>query len=636
MHKFRLSLLRFFIGAILGWPFFVFPISTFGESTISLARSKHWLRLLHYQTTLFGKQESQVDGPTFFLSEKKDDPQAELDATIKAFYLPQDSQKPDDHALCRFPARATYLKKAAGLTNLPQVTCASFDRYFERLKAKSIVLIFSSYYTGNPSSLFGHTFVRINQRASDDNGPNFDLTNLGYNFAANQDTDNPILYTIKGLFGGFKGVFSLMPFYYKVREYSDFESRDLWEYELKFTEEESQFFVKHLWELGDTWFDYYYLFENCSWHMLTAIEAIRPDINYTEHLQFATIPGDTVRVLFHHPEMLKSVKFRPSAQRRFLTRYSELTKAEANTTNEIVKKLVIDSLPAENISRGKILDAAIDYMDFEYASKLAPESSNEFTRFKHQLLRERSKVNDYSSNLEIPVPEDEAPHLAHSSNRWQLGSIWREPRVGEDSSNDIYLGYRFAFHDLIDPPLGFPEGIGLTMFNFDFTANVDAQSFRLKDFSLFDLTAFKSILGFGHALSWEAKLGMWRIEDQNCFDCLAVAGEGGMGVNVSLSHWLPALFLMANTEISYSPEYLGRELNLNVGPKVGMGLDLPLGLRSHLYWQRKFFVDQGVDLEDYFSSEVQRDINKKLSLRLKYSSSLLEENYSAALLYYPN
>ena len=62
------------------------------------------------------------------------------------------------------------------------------------------------------------------------------------------------------MLGGFRGVFSLLPFYYKVREYSDFESRDLWEYEFKFSEEESQFFVKHLWELGDTWFDYYYLF----------------------------------------------------------------------------------------------------------------------------------------------------------------------------------------------------------------------------------------------------------------------------------------------------------------------------------------------------------------------------------------
>jgi len=631
LYKFRLRILNFIIGAIFGWPFFIFPTSTFGEELSSLAQSKHWLRLLHFQTSLFGKQESQVDSPIFFLSGNKQDAEAELRSTLKALYLPQDPQKLDEHAQCRFPARTAWLIKNLRISDLPLVRCPAFTGYFERIKAKSIVLIFSSYNTGGPSSLFGHTFVRINQRKSDDDGPNFDLTNMGFNFAANQDTDNPILYTIKGIFGGFKGVFSLVPFYYKVREYSDFESRDLWEYEFKFTEEESKFFVKHLWELGDAWFDYTYFFENCSWHMLTALEAIRPDLNFTEHLQFATIPSDTVRVLFHHPEMLKEVKFRPSAQRRFLTRYYELSKPEATSTLEMVKHLSTDSLPDQNSSRGRVLDAAIDYMDFEYAANLAPEISNEFTKFKHVLLRERSKIGNYNSTIIIPVPENEAPHLAHSSNRWQVGNIWREHRP-----SDVSLGYRFALHDLIDPPLGFPEGIGLAMFNFDFTANIKTHSFRLTEFSFFDLKSFKSVLGFEQALSWEAKLGMWRTSDQNCFDCLATAGESSVGVNVSLSSLMPALFFLAASEVTYSPEYIGRELNLNLGPKIGASIFLPLGIRSHHFWQRKFFVEQNVDFEDFFKSEVQKDLNKKLSIRFKYSASLLEKNYSVVLLFYPN
>lgn len=635
MYKLRLSLFNFIIGAIFGWPFFVSATSTYGEDLTSLAQNKHWLRLLHYQSSFLGKTESQVDGPLFFLSGNKADPKAELESTLKALYLPQDNQKPDEHAQCRFPARTDWLKKNLKLADLPTVKCPAFTNYFERVKAKSIVLIFSSYYTGNPSSLFGHTFVRINQRASDENGPNYDLTNFGFNFAANQDTDNPVLYTVKGLFGGFRGVFSLTPFYYKVREYSDFESRDLWEYEFKFTPEESQFFVKHLWELGDTWFDYYYFFENCSWHMLTALEAIRPDLDYTKHLQFSTIPGDTVRVLFQHPEMIKSVKFRPSAQRRFLTRFNQLSPSEGVVTKTMVKNLTMSPLPVENTSRAQILDASIDFMDFEYATKLAPEISNEFSRFKHELLRERSKVTDFNSEITVPVPEHEAPHLAHSSNRWQFGHIWRE-----DRRSDIFLGYRFAFHDLLDPNPGFPSGIGLTMFSFDFTANVEANSFRLKDFSVFDLVSFKPVFGFERALSWTAKLGLSRITNQTCFNCLAIAAEGSMGFNAPIMPYLPTLFILETFQFNYSPEYNGRELNLNVAPKMGASIFLPFGIRTHTYWQRHYFIAPTEkyenEFEDTFNSEVQRDISKKLSLRLKYTSSLLEKNYSAILLYYPN
>lgn len=40
-----------------------------------------------------------------------------------------------------------------------------------------------------------------------------------------------------------------MPYYRKVKEYGDFESRDLWEYELNLTPEETRFLVSHIWEM---------------------------------------------------------------------------------------------------------------------------------------------------------------------------------------------------------------------------------------------------------------------------------------------------------------------------------------------------------------------------------------------------
>ncbi len=84
---------------------------------------------------------------------------------------------------------------------------------------------------------------------------------------------------MKGLLGLFRGDFRKVPFHFKVREYNDFESRDLWEYELAFSPAELELFAAHLWELGSTYFAYYYLSENCWYHVLASIEVVRPELD---------------------------------------------------------------------------------------------------------------------------------------------------------------------------------------------------------------------------------------------------------------------------------------------------------------------------------------------------------------------
>ena len=47
------------------------------------------------------------------------------------------------------------------------------------------------------------------------------------------DTDNGLLFAVYGLIGRFPAGFSVMPYYLKVQEYTNMESRDLWEYRLR-------------------------------------------------------------------------------------------------------------------------------------------------------------------------------------------------------------------------------------------------------------------------------------------------------------------------------------------------------------------------------------------------------------------
>src|SRR5690606_16042676 len=134
----------------------------------------------------------------------------------------------------------------------------------------------------------------------------------------------------KGLLGMFPGVYRRIQYFYKVREYNDYESRDIWEYELALTPAEVLTVCAHIWELGSTYFDYYYLDENCSYHILGALEVARPDIELLAHVRFPALPVDTLRALYQNEGLVRSVHYRPSARTAFTERIGRLEPEEVD------------------------------------------------------------------------------------------------------------------------------------------------------------------------------------------------------------------------------------------------------------------------------------------------------------------
>ena len=56
--------------------------------------------------------------------------------------------------------------------------------------------------------------------------------NYTVNFSADVTNSNDFLFAFYGLAGRYRGRFATVPYYIKIREYTDMESRDLWEYDL--------------------------------------------------------------------------------------------------------------------------------------------------------------------------------------------------------------------------------------------------------------------------------------------------------------------------------------------------------------------------------------------------------------------
>ena len=120
--------------------------------------------------------------------------------------------------------------------------------------------------------MFGHTLMTINSKENRKSSAR-GLLDYALNYAAYTGDLDPIRYVLYGLMGGYPGYFSLMAYHTKVREYSDLENRDLWEYRLSLNSEEIERLIHHFWDLMNTTFDYFYLRENCSYHLLSLILA---------------------------------------------------------------------------------------------------------------------------------------------------------------------------------------------------------------------------------------------------------------------------------------------------------------------------------------------------------------------------
>lgn len=548
-------------------------------ATQELWKEVGWLRLGHYRSGLFGGYESEVDGATFFLAEDgKTDPRAELEATLRAIFTPparsSASQRP--HELCRFPARFMWLNQRLQFDarKVPWQPCEEFSKFLEELQPQSLTLVFSAYFLNNPASAFGHTFLRVN-KAKQAGESRQALLDYGIDFSANVDTNNALVYAIKGLSGLFHGVYRRIPYYYKVREYNDYESRDLWEYELSLTPDQVMLVMAHIWELGDTYFDYFYLSENCSYQILGALEVADPRLKLLERVHWPALPVDTVRALYRNPGLVRKVHYRPSGRTQFNQRLSRLSGSEI----DLVGRLLADpnaplpeSLPMDR--RVEIFDTALDIADSKFSAELVKseqQRDREALDIQQRLLERRASLLVESSDFELSPPRQLTPHMGHDSRRLTLG-----PGYSFERGATHELQFRLALHDLADPPRGYPESAQIEFLPLRLRYFVEEPRLWLEELELVRVTSVVPWTRFEKPLSWTVSVGWDRIYDAGCDGCLVTTGEVGGGLSFSaldegvMMYWLGVVEMAALAPIRGG--LLDWPLRIGAGPDSGLRL----------------------------------------------------------------
>ncbi len=591
MHLYRLLVL------LSSFSFFVAdPVSA---TTLHYDRH-YWLKILHYD-----HNQSRADGKNFFLApDGKTNPDSELAATIKAFgeqnatagwfkYHPQ----------CVFRERFSFLKSQGLLNGMPEVSCPEFDEWKKGLNAESVSLIFSSSYPNNPSSLFGHTLLRLNQKKVD--GKKQDLLDYAVAFSAiPEKEDLGLVFAVKGMFGGYKGLFEITKYYTKVNEYNNGESRDLIEYNLMMTPLELDRMINHLWELYQTtYFDYYFTDENCSAVLADLLAvAYKDDERVNAHGRWYYLPGEMVKHFSKLDGRIESVTYRPSLKKQVARQWEHLSFDESQQVKDIIES---KSLP-ENLTNIKVLDTLTSTLDFTHYRTKTKLDEN-LSLLQRKALLQRAKLKKEEFTLES-YDQNNRPENSHDPQKFSLFTRLKD--------GDFQTGFEFkqGYHDLMSRDLGYDAFSQFDFLSFAFLYDFKFKKIKLDELMIVNLASLHEYRYYDPQLSWKAKVNYERVYDLECDTCYKVnlSALGGvtykpqnhsvlnfmLGVSGEVSkHFVNQYRLGPQAELSYYSQIFE---NFKIGLSEELKFDATKKISKDYYHQTdlktSYFLNQNNDL----------------------------------------
>lgn len=560
--------------------------------TKQLAQSKQWQRLMHYRNG-----ESEIDDPTFFFSiHGKTDLESELYATVEA--LINDKSDDENSTLCYYPSRSAWLLEQIPTLKthifIPQ--CTKLQQEIRTLDAKQATLILASAHINSPASAFGHTFLRID---SDANTP---LISYAVNYAAQTTEDNGFIYAYQGLFGGYQGRYSMQSYAKKLKEYSDLEQRDVWEYPLNLTPEEIHKMLLHIFEISHFYADYFFLGENCSYNLLWLIEVAKPEVNLTDQFSVKAIPIDTVREVMNN-KLVKETVYRPSKRKKMLQIAQDIQNIDQAMTFAKSDEYNLSTIATlTSTQKAKSLELATNALQIRYSNEEIDKTDylNHFLR----LLKERSKLGkiDYP-----PIPEPISPRQGHASTKVS---------IGYDSDEKLTARAKIAYHDIYDNESGYIPGAYINFFDTAITNRNNKT--ELKEINLIDIRSYAIQDAFFKPISWQVATGGKRIFDHELHAYL----QAGGGVALGYDHLFGYVTL---TPAIYYREQEKLSLAANSGLIYNPNQTFKFGVLGQEEWFKTNKTHQSIEPFITYS------ITKGSALNLKYSYEKWEENKESVM-----
>jgi hypothetical protein len=540
---------------------------------LGLSTDRQWQILLRYRP-VSGGWKSLVDDPGYFLTAGgKSDPEGELAASITALFAP--AEQGDEHFLCRFPARAQWLLRelAVDPASLPEPECRKLEEALATVRPRSAVLVFPAAHNNGPASMFGHTLLRIGSAYDSD------LLSHAINYAAHSTDSNGLIYAFKGLFGYYNGYFTVLPYYEKLNEYNDLEHRDVWEYRLNLSDAEVRNLVLHSWEQQGIGSDYYFFDENCSFMLLFLLEAARPELrlaeSYWQRNSFWVIPVDTIGTI-RRSGLVEGVSYRPALATKIRHRASLL----GANARALAHAVALQRLPAEEVGtvqeltaeeHRQVLELSSEYLRYRYSRQELTEE--EFRKHFLPILKARSLLGPGEAVISS-LPQPSLPEQGHEAGRITAGMGVRAERFY------LELGWRPAYHDLLDADEGFTKGAQINFLHLKGRYYPGDDALRLESLKLVDIVSLAPRDLFFKPVSWKVNGGMQRKTFADGIDrpYLGLNTGGGLA-------WQPQpatlFYLMAEADLNASDRW-SRKAAAGIGGTAGLLISLSSEWKAHL------------------------------------------------------
>lgn len=540
----------------------------------TVAALPQWAHLLHYREHPFSlRYMSQNDDPHFFLAEHgKTSLVAELNADLDAFL--QTGMADNQSAQCRFPARYFWLKKQFPELSFHDQPCSEFTAWRDELDASAITLIFPASHINSPSSMYGHTLIRLDR----ENEARSKLLSYAVNFAANADpTDNELVFSYKGLTGGYLGVVSVMPYYVKTNEYQHMEYRDVWEYRLNFSTQETAQFVRHIWETKDTYFDYFFFDENCSYRIVALLDASSERADLADGFRYKAVPVDTIRAL-EEGHLVGAVEYRPSAA-------TELEFKSQQSSPEVLRaaKALVDSeqniedIIADLNDRDQVRALELSYAYARYLAIKKKQANPVLRKRTLAILSARAKRPQAAEFDAVPLPRwrDDEGHLTMRAGV-RAGMV----SDAQEQSGFADLKLRMAYHDVLDLPKGFVPGSQIQMGQFDVRVWDDGD-IRLQKAMIVDVLSLSHRTYFQRPVAWAVTFGAERFafQEAELYSYLKVAFGQAWLTSAGRFYGLGEIQLLADNQ--FEDGYQG-----SFGPRLGWLLQQEqIQAQAEVNWQ---------------------------------------------------
>jgi hypothetical protein len=573
-----------------------------------LARERTWEVLLHYKSHGSGVR-SLVDDPRFFnASNGRRNPEAELDATLASFFQTEVKEE-EEHPRCKFIARYTWLREQLAIdeNRLPKADCVKFEKALSVVNPRSLVLVFPSAMLNGPSSMFGHTLLRINTVYESD------LLSHAVNYAAITGQNPGALYPLKGIFGFYHGRYSNLPYYEKVQEYNDLEHRDIWEYHLNLTTEEVYRSFLHIWEMKD-FYEYYYFFDqNCSFNLLFLIESGRPSLRLTDAFygkyRFWVIPVDTVRAAQKYG-IIDHVTYRPSQATKILRIASDMDDGLVKMTYDIVDaKRSPESVLATGLTsteKREVLDLSTELTRYRFSIRKLEQ--DKYQKQFLDILTARSTLGSSAADP-YPIETPTSPDQGHLSTRVRVGGGYR---------TDSWFGefeWRAAYHDLNDLDEGYVRGAQINFMDVSLRYyGEELSELRLHRLRMIDIVSLTPWSKIFRPISWKVNFGVEEMTIADGADHLVLRLNGGGGLSTALGGTGIA-YLLAEADLNASTS-LEKDYALGFGGTAGLMMNVTRDWKVNLWAQGIFYRigDQHQRLTASLQQNLRVTTNTSLSL----------------------